>query len=167
MLTRILPLGDPRLYEKCAPLTAEDLPEALAVAAEMHGLIRAFCSHHGWGRAMAAPQIGYMKRLICMYVEEPQVFINPVLHDLSPETFELWDDCMCFPDLMVRLRRHRTCRMTFLDPGWQEHTWDLADDLSELMQHEYDHLEGVLATQHAAGPGDLALRRWVKGELLI
>lgn len=95
---RILPLGDPRLYEKCALLTPDELPEALAVAAEMHGLIREFRRRHGWGRAMAAPQIGYMKRLICMNVAEPQVFFNPMLHDFSAETFELWDDCMCFPN---------------------------------------------------------------------
>lgn len=68
-----------------------------------------------------------------------------------------------FPELMVRLRRHRRCRMTFRAANWQEHTWDLTDDMSELMQHEYDHLEGVLAIQRAEGPQAFALREWVKG----
>ncbi|MFM8346892.1 MAG: peptide deformylase [Bacteroidota bacterium] len=39
--------------------------------------------------------------------------------------------------------------MTFRDAGWQEQRWELSDDLSELLQHEYDHLEGILATQRA------------------
>jgi peptide deformylase len=62
---------------------------------------------------------------------------------------ELWDDCMSFPGLLVRVKRHRRCVMDFLDENWQAQQWILEDDLSELIQHEYDHLDGILATQRA------------------
>ncbi|MEL6853123.1 MAG: peptide deformylase, partial [Bacteroidota bacterium] len=55
------------------------------------------------------------------------------------------------------LKRHRYCTLRFRDLDWQEHEWQLADDLSELIQHEYDHLDGILATMRAENPQDL---RW-------
>jgi peptide deformylase len=75
--------------------------------------------------------------------------VNPVLSDMSEDMFELWDDCMCFPNLLVKVRRHRRCTLLFRDLEWVEHTWYLEDDLSELLQHEVDHLDGILATQRA------------------
>jgi peptide deformylase len=90
-----------------------------------------------------------MKRIICWNVESPKVLINPKLLDLSEEMMELWDDCMSFPNLLVRLKRHKSCRVQFLDENWEEQEWQLEGDLSELIQHEYDHLDGILATQRA------------------
>ena len=80
---------------------------------------------------------------------KPVVIINPELYDLSPEMIEVWDDCLCFPDLLVKVNRYKSCRILFRDNNWNEHVWDLTDDLSELFQHEFDHLEGILATQRA------------------
>jgi peptide deformylase len=62
---------------------------------------------------------------------------------------EMWDDCMSFPNLLVRLRRHQFCKMRFRDLDWKEQVWELPEDLSELMQHEIDHLDGILATMRA------------------
>jgi peptide deformylase len=84
-----------------------------------------------------------------MHIDRPVVFFNPVLSNLSEEVFELWDDCMCFPNLLVRLKRHKSITITYRDENWIEHSRDMKDDLSELLQHEYDHLEGILATQRA------------------
>ncbi len=98
-----------------------------------------------------------MKRLVVMNVERPVVFFNPELFDLSEEMMELWDDCMSFPNLLVKLRRHRRCKMRFMDADWQPQLWSLEDDLSELMQHEIDHLDGILATQRAVDERALKL----------
>ena len=118
----------------------------------MANVVLAFRAKYGAGRAIAAPQLGVMKRLVVMNVDKPIAFFNPELFDKSEELIELWDDCMSFPQLHVRLRRHRYCKMRFRDSNWEEQVWDLADDLSELMQHEIDHLDGVLATMHAIDP---------------
>ena len=148
-LDLILPLGDPKLYQKCEPVQREELDSLKPVIQDLHDIIFEFRAKYNAGRAIAAPQIGCMKRLIYMHIDKPVVFINPVLSNLSEDLFELWDDCMCFPNLLVRLKRHRSLTITYRDENWNEQTWDMKDDLSELLQHEYDHLEGILATQRA------------------
>ncbi|GIV60656.1 MAG: peptide deformylase [Rhodothermaceae bacterium] len=154
----ILRLGNPRLYEPCAPVTSGEREALRAVVADLHDTLMDFRARHGAGRAIAAPQIGVMKRLVYMHIDAPVVFVNPVLDRLSDETFELWDDCMSFPELLVRVRRHRRCRVTFLDLEGREHAWDLEDDLAELLQHECDHLDGVLAVARAVDAQAFALR---------
>ena len=84
-----------------------------------------------------------------MNIDRPVVFINPELVNLSEEQFELWDDCMSFPNLLVKVKRHQSLTIKYLDEHWQPQSWDMKDDLSELLQHEYDHLEGILCTMRA------------------
>ena len=148
-LDMVLQLGDPRLYEVCAPVKQHELPELQQAIQDMHDIIFEFRAKYNAGRAIAAPQIGVMKRLIYMHIDRPVVMINPVFSNLSQEMFELWDDCMSFPNLLVRLKRHKSLTITFLDENWKEQIWNVQDDLSELLQHEYDHLDGILATQRA------------------
>ena len=90
-----------------------------------------------------------MKRLIYIQIDQPLVIINPVLHDLSEETFELWDDCMSFPHILVLLKRHKSLKMSYKDEHWNDQEILASDALSELIQHEYDHLNGVLCTMRA------------------
>lgn len=156
-LDQILKLGNPKLYEPSAPLKREELPQAMEKARTMAGLIEAFRQRHGAGRAIAAPQIGYMKRLIVLNIDQPILLINPSLEEKSREMMELWDDCMSFPNLLVRVKRHRKCRLRFLNEQWEEESWELEDELSELLQHEYDHLDGILATQRAIDNQSYAL----------
>ena len=148
-LDDLLLLGDPRLYEKCNPVTRNDLPSLKEWIADMHNVMEEIRKRYNFGRAIAAPQLGIMKRLIYMNIDRPVVMINPRLSNLSEEMFELWDDCMSFPNLLVKVKRHKKLTITFLDEYWEEHIWNLEDDLSELIQHEYDHLEGVLCTMRA------------------
>ena len=75
--------------------------------------------------------------------------INPELSDLSDELFEVWDDCMSFPNLLVKVKRHKKLTLSFFDLEWRKQVWHLEDNMSELIQHEYDHLDGILATQRA------------------
>ncbi len=148
-LEDIILLGDPRLYETCAPVDRSELPDLVPIIDGMANVILEFRAKYNAGRAIAAPQVGVMKRLIVMNIDEPVAIINPELFDKSEEMLEMWDDCMSFPNLLVRLCRHKRCKMRFRDLNWQEHVWELEDDLSELMQHEYDHLDGILAIQRA------------------
>jgi peptide deformylase len=92
-------------------------------------------------------------------VSHPAVFINPVLDLKSDEMIELWDDCMSFPELLVRVKRHRSCRVTYRDDSWEEQQMSLEEDMAELLQHEVDHLDGILAVQRAIDPRSFALAR--------
>ncbi|MBS3770464.1 MAG: peptide deformylase [Bacteroidales bacterium] len=161
-LHKILKLGNPKLHEVSESLTKDELPVALSKASEMHDLIIEYRKSYGAGRAIAAPQIGYQKRMIALYMDRPLILINPVLYNHSTEMMELWDDCMSFPNLLVKVRRHKKCSIRYLDENWNEQTWDLEDDLSELLQHEYDHLDGILATQRAIDDKSFALASEIK-----
>jgi peptide deformylase len=98
-----------------------------------------------------------MKRLIYMHIEEPVIFVNPVITDKSREMMLVWDDCMCFPDLLVRVERHKACRILYRDMDWNECELKLEGDLSELLQHECNHLDGILATSRAINGHAFAL----------
>ena len=157
-LEDILLLGDPRLYQVCEAVQKEELLSLQPVVQGMANTILEFRAKYGAGRAIAAPQLGVMKRLVVMNIDRPIAFYNPVLFDESEEMMELWDDCMSFPNLLVRLKRHRFCKMRFRDENWKEQVWDLKDDLSELLQHEIDHLDGILATTRAIDDQSLKWR---------
>ncbi|MHA4808256.1 peptide deformylase [Flavitalea flava] len=148
-LKDLLLLGDPRLYEPCEPVSLEELPLVQGWAADLHAVMEEIRATYHFGRAIAAPQLGIMKRLIYMNIDRPILFINPTLTALSEDLFELWDDCMSFPNLLVKLKRHRSVTVNYLDEHWQAHQWTMQDDLSELIQHEYDHLNGILCTMRA------------------
>ena len=135
----ILLLGDPALYEVSEPVTVEDL----------HDTLMAFRRKYHAGRAIAAPQIGVRKRLLYMCIDHPVVFLNPMLEPLGTETMEVMDDCMSFPGLLVKVQRARRCRIRYRDMDWNQQEMILEGDLSELLQHEYDHLDGILATMRA------------------
>jgi len=156
-LSEMRMLGDPSLHQISEALTREDLDDVRKWASDLDQIILEFRSWYGAGRAIAAPQMGIFKRLVCLHIDTPVVMINPRLSALSEEMIELWDDCMCFPNLLVRVRRHRHCTLTYTDLDWSEQTWDLSDSLSELLQHEVDHLDGILATQRAI---DTRAFRW-------
>ena len=153
----ILLLGNPKLYDRSEPVAQEDLPSLRAAVEDLHDTLLDFRERHGVGRAIAAPQIGCMKRLIYMFTREPVVFINPRIQDLSREMIEVWDDCMCFPQLLVKVQRHRSCTIRFRDLEWNDRVMRLTDDLSELLQHEYDHLDGILAVSRAVDGRAFAL----------
>ncbi len=148
-LSDLLLLGDPRLYEKCTPVTEVDWPDLPQIAADLRQVMDEVRARYRFGRGIAAPQLGYMKRVIYLDADRPRLLVNPGITERSDEMFELWDDCMCFPHLLVRVRRHKCITVSYLDENLAQQSWAVEDDLSELIQHEYDHLEGVLCTMRA------------------
>ena len=145
----ILLLGDPRLYEVSDEVKWEELGSLRPVFEDMFDCIRAIRRELGFGRAIAAPQIGVQKRVICMLTDRPYVIINPTLEFIGDEKMEVMDDCMSFPGLLVRVERYRHCILRYMDENWEPQEKRMDDDMSELIQHEYDHLNGILSTMRA------------------
>ncbi len=146
-----LPLGDPRLRQICFPVTDVSDPAFVADSQRLKAALQAFRAAHGFGRAIAAPQIGILKRFIALDLGQgPFVIINPEITWASPETFTMWDDCMCFPFLLIRVRRCRSISIRYTDEQGTPREWTRMDQAtSELLQHEIDHLDGVLAVDRA------------------
>src|SRR5439155_19654778 len=77
----------------------------------------------------------------------------------SDETFTMWDDCMSFPSLLVKVRRYRSISLRYQDETGAARVWETLDQAAaELLQHEIDHLDGVLFIDRAEGPDALVHR---------
>ena len=159
MEREILLLGNPALYEISEEVKEEELELLRPVFEDMFDCIRGIRRDYGFGRAIAAPQISIKKRLICMLTDQPRVIINPTLEPVGDELMELWDDCMSFPKLLVRVRRYRRCILRYRDENWQPQELLMEDGMSELIQHEYDHFNGILATMRAVDSKSFAMKK--------
>jgi peptide deformylase len=148
-LKDILQLGHPLLYEMCNPVLESELPLVKNWVKDLANAMSEIREKYNFGRGIAAPQLGVLKRLIYIDLGTPKVLINPELTNLSDDTFELWDDCMSFPNLLVRVKRHKSLTIKYLDENFTHHSWTVSGDVSELIQHEYDHLNGILCTMRA------------------
>jgi peptide deformylase len=95
-------------------------------------------------------QIGVPQRLLYIEFEgRAYSLINPEFRLPSNDCFTLWDDCFSFPDLLVRLERARQVCVRYTDEDGQERELQAEGPLSELIQHEMDHLDGILAIDRA------------------
>jgi len=162
---RILQLGDPRLREVSAPV--EDPASAGLVLRDLEETLAEFKRTHGFGRGISAIQIGESVRVIFLNVDGRRYeLVNPEYLWMSEDKFELWDDCFSFPNLMVRLLRHCRLRLKHQDGQGVWHEIAAAGALSELIQHEMDHLDGVLAVDHAESTRDFATREeWLRQQV--
>src|SRR5262245_47788597 len=105
----ILLLGDPGLRLVSAAVEDFDDPGLASDAGRLIRALEQFRAEYGFGRAISAPQIGIHRRMIAMNLGHgPFLLVNPEIMSRSAERFTLWDDCMSFPWLMVRLARHST-----------------------------------------------------------
>ena len=156
----ILLLGDPRLRRVCRPVADFADPGLRRECARLTATLLDFQRRHGFGRAIAAPQIGVERRIVAIDpAHGPPLLINPEITWRSPEAMSLWDDCMSFPGLLVRLRRSRSVSLRYRDAEGKAHDWnELEPGTAELVQHELDHLEGVLAVDHALDREAIVLR---------
>lgn len=149
-LEDILLLGSEALYLVSEPVAIAELDQVSGWTKRLHESLMAYRERYGMGRAIAAPQIGISRRLIYMHVDGVEtVIINPMLTFPDEETMLVWDDCMSFPGLLVQVKRFVRCRLDYIDRDLNPKTLYFEGDLSELIQHEYDHLEGILATMRA------------------
>lgn len=156
----ILLLGDERLYRVCDPVEEQHLEQAGNVLQDLSDTMGEFRRKYGFGRAIAAPQIGAPVRIIYLNTGEMTIgFINPQLHFPDDAQFELWDDCMSFPGLEVRLLRYKKVVVTYKDSNWNDCEIRFEGDLAELIQHEYDHLDGILAVQRAIDDRSFRINR--------
>ncbi len=146
----ILLLGDENLYKRSSGISLEDHDKVQKIVQDLRDTLLDFRKKYGFGRAIAAPQIGEFYRIIYMNLDGAEtVFINPKLQFMGNDVFDIWDDCMSFPGLEVKVSRYKRCKVYYEDINFNSCIMELQGDLAELIQHEYDHLDGILALQRA------------------
>jgi peptide deformylase len=144
----IVQLGDPLLREISIPV--DTAAEASPVFEDLRDTLHEFQRTQGFGRGISAVQIGETKRLIYIEIDGAAYRLrNPEFEWQSTGRFRLWDDCFSFPNLMVWVERAEIVRIRYLDEQGETRTLDASGAFSELLQHEMDHLDGVLAIDRA------------------
>lgn len=153
----ILQLGNPLLRERCRPV--ESFQAARSTLADLRDTLHDFQQRNGFGRGISAVQIGVPEKLIYLEIGgSAYSLMNPVLRRRSAEQILVWDDCFSFPQICVRVRRAARVWVDYLDPGGVSCTLAAEWDFSELLQHELDHLDGILAIDRAIDKTSFATR---------
>ena len=150
-------LGDPVLRTPSDAIANPHSPAVRLVADDLQETLRHLRAEHGKGRGLAAPQIGAPMRMIYVEIEKPWFILNPAVTDIGDEDFWVWDDCFSIPDLMVRVQRSYQIEMLYQDLSGRRHRIKAAGPLSELLQHEIDHLDGVLSVDRPTGQNAFSL----------
>ena len=158
----ILLLGNPELWRPSAPVISVNTRETSELIGDLAATLDNFREQNGFGRGIAAPQIGVGRRMIFLNVGESFPLINPSITRASRETMELWDDCFSIPNLMIRVRRHVEVDVSYTDDRGAQRVMKASGALSELLQHEIDHLNGILATDRAVDGRSFAMRNVVR-----
>lgn len=154
----ILLLGNPILRQKCAVVKSVRSEEIRSIVHDLRDTLAQFRSQRGFGRGIAAPQIGTAQQIIFIDFEITGPLINPKIVRRSRKKFHLWDDCFSFPDILAHVQRNYTIEVAYLDEQGKNKRLQAGGSLSELLQHEIDHLNGVLAIDRAIDSKHIILR---------
>src|SRR5271156_4639808 len=158
----VLQLGDPGLREIARRVEDPAAPEARAVVTDLADTLAYWRKTTGYGRAIAAPQIGVNLRLIFLQLPgaQPWPLVNPEIIERSADKIVVWDACLSFLSIFMQVERHREIKVSYQDlqGQWQENQAGAERDLSELMQHEIDHLDGILAVDRITDMRTLCTR---------
>jgi len=145
----VLQLGNPVLRQKSARVRDPNSPEIRDLVRDLADTLAHWRAETGYGRGMAAPQIGVLQRVIFLQLPgaEPWPLINPEIIRRSEQEIVVWDACLSFLFIFMQVERYREIKVRYqtLDGETVEVEAGEEKDLSELLQHEIDHLDGILA----------------------
>lgn len=163
----ILTAPDPRLKAVSKPVSAVD-DEIRKLASDM---LETMYAADGIG--LAAIQVGIPKRVLVMDIaqtqgkREPMVFINPKIVWSSEETVTTEEGCLSVPEIWDNVERPAKIRAEYLDRDGTLQTLEAEGLLSTCLQHEMDHLEGILFLDHLSMlKRSIALRKLAKAKRL-
>lgn len=159
MIKEILLIGNPVLREKSEDITSFD-NDLQDIVNDLKDTIIDFQQRKRIGRGIAAPQIGILKKVIYLNLPGKSFeLINPEIIWKSDETIQLWDSCFSFDvAFFVKIQRFQSIKVKYqnIKGEWAEEVFN--DDMAELLQHEIDHLHGILATDHLTDNKNIILR---------
>jgi peptide deformylase len=155
MALKIAQLGQPVLREVAREVSAEELssPEFQQFVTDMLDTLNA-----AKGAGLAGPQVFRSQRIFLGGVLPParegeprgvEVFINPQITAVSSQEAAAWEGCLSFPELLVLVQRPQAVRISYLNRQGEPRILELADFPARVVQHELDHLDGILTIDRA------------------
>jgi len=139
----VLQLGNPVLRERSTRV--EDFSELHSLQEDLGDTLSHWRSTTGYGRGIAAPQIGVLKRVVFINIDRPWLLINPSITWMSQERMTVWDACLSYLCIFFQVSRAEKIKVSYQDENGREKEVVAEGVLSELLQHEIDHLDGILA----------------------
>lgn len=131
-----------------------------AVRDLMAGMAEIMYTYNGIG--LAAPQVGMLQRIIIADVGEGLITLaNPEILQKEGEG-RLEEGCLSLPDIQVDIARSQSIFVRGLNPEGKEVQHELSDLMARVIQHEIDHLNGVLIIDYASATEKILLRRQLK-----
>ena len=178
----ILEAPDPRLRTVSEPID-EVTDETRTLIADMFETM-----YDAPGIGLAAIQVGVPKRILVIDLQEPaphdhdhadgepcdhehevikdpRVFINPEILETATEMRAYEEGCLSFPGVYAEVRRPDRCKVRFFSVDGEEHEEEFTGFTSRVIQHEYDHLEGVLLVDRMS-PADKVRNKHVLQDLV-
>ena len=164
----IIEVPDPLLRQKSKPVEKVD-DEVRALIADMFETM-----YDAPGIGLAAIQVGVPKRILVIDLQEPaeeggepvkdpRVFINPEIVQSSEQEVPYTEGCLSVPDQYAEVDRPDRIRARWLDENGKSHEEDIEGLLATCLQHEMDHLEGVLFIDHLSRlKRDMVLKKLAK-----
>jgi peptide deformylase len=149
MILPIYTYGQGVLREKCKDITPE-YPGLKDLIANMFETM-----YQASGIGLAAPQVGFPIRLFIVDLEQlesdkpnmlKQVFINAQILEEWDTPWKFEEGCLSIPGIKENVSRHAQIKIKYLDENFKEHVKTFDDMTARVIQHEYDHIEGVLFT---------------------
>lgn len=152
----IVEIPDPRLRLMCAPVETID-DEVRQLVSDMTETM-----YDARGIGLAAIQVGVARRVVVIDLQEresedeekpeavrdPKAYINPEIVSVSEEMSRYQEGCLSIPEQYAEVERPARCRVSWLDVDGARHEEDMDGLLATCMQHEIDHLNGVLFIDH-------------------
>lgn len=147
----IIAYGDPVLRQKTKEID-KDYPELDVLIENMFDTMYA-----AYGVGIAAPQIGLPIRLFVVdgepYAEDDpimegfkKVFINPEIVEENGISWDYSEGCLSIPDIREDINRKEQITIVYFDENWVEYEETYTGLAARIIQHEYDHIEGILFT---------------------
>lgn len=158
----ILQLGNPILRQEAVAVEDPKSHEVRDLVQDLADTLAHWRAKTGYGRGIAAPQLGVLQRVIFLKLPgaEPWPLINPEIIQRSPEKIIVWDACLSFLAIFMQVERHRQITVRYQNLAGDTLEFEAGDDrnLSELLQHEIDHLDGILAIDRVADTKTICTR---------
>jgi peptide deformylase len=148
-LRPVLQLGNPLLRQKAVRVEEPRAHEIHSLVQDLADTLAHWRSVTGYGRGIAASQLGELQRVIFLKLPraEPWPLINPEIIESSEERIIVWDACLSFLSIFMQVERHRQVTVRYQNLNGETLQFEAGDEhnVSELVQHEIDHLDGILA----------------------
>lgn len=144
----ILLWPDPRLAEICTPIE-QITPEIESLAQDMFDTM-----YDAPGRGLAAPQIGVLLRMFVMDTgwkegkSDPMAFVNPMIQEVSEERVTQSEGCLSIPGVSTDISRPKEVQVTWTGLHGARYTQRFQGFAAACVQHEMDHLDGVVTFDH-------------------